>query len=150
MHPILVAGLICGCMDITAALTVYGSMGIKPMRLLQGISSGLLGPAAFQGGVPTAALGLLCHYVVALGAAAVFYLASRKLRFLTEHAVAAGVLYAAVVYFFMQNVVLPLSRAAPRPFVLRGMIIGLVIHVFCVGLPISLAIRRFSAPVQLV
>jgi hypothetical protein len=144
MHPILVAGLICGSMDITAALTVYGSMGVKPMRLLQGISSGLLGPAAYQGGVPTAALGLLCHYGVALGAAAVFYLASRRMRVLTEHAVAAGVLYAVVVYFFMQNVVLPLSRAAHRPFVFRMMIVGLVIHVFCVGLPISLSVRASS------
>ena len=147
MHPIIGAGLLCGTMDITAALTVYGGMGLRPMRLLQGISSGLLGPSAFQGGVPTAALGLLCHYVIAFGAATVFYLASRRLRFLTEHAVTAGVIYAVVVYFFMQNVVLPLSRAAHRPFVLRGMLIGIAIHIVCVGLPISLAVRKLSQPV---
>src|SRR3954469_11492831 len=144
MQAILAAGLICGTMDITAALTVYGSMGVKPMRLLQGVCSGLLGPAAFQGGVPTAALGLLCHFVVAFGAATVFYLASRKLRFLTQHAVISGIAYAVVVYFFMQNVVVPLSRAAHRPFALKMMVIGMPFHIVCVGLPISLSVRKFS------
>lgn len=145
MGAILVAGLVCGSMDITAALTVYGSMGLRPMRLLQGISSAALGPQAFKGGAGTAALGLFFHYVIAFGAAAVFYLASRKLRFLTDHAVAAGIAYGIAVYFFMQNLVLPISRAAPRPFVVKTMIIGLVIHVICVGLPISLCVRRYAS-----
>jgi len=139
------AGAICGAMDITAALTVYGSMGIKPMRLLQGISSGLLGSQAYQGGIPTAALGFVCHFVVAFGAAAVYYALSRKLRFLTDYAIPCGVAYAVIVYFFMQNIVLPLSRAAQRPFVLKFMIIGIVIHICCVGLPIALTIRRYAA-----
>ena len=145
MQAIVMAGAICGTMDITAALTVYGSMGIKPMRLLQGISSGLLGSQAYQGGIPTAALGFVCHFVVAFGAAAVYYALSRKLRFLTDYAIPCGVAYAVIVYFFMQNIVLPLSRAAPRPFVLTFMIIGIVIHICCVGLPIALTIRRYAA-----
>jgi uncharacterized membrane protein YagU involved in acid resistance len=144
MHAILMAGAICGAMDITAALTVYGSMGLKPMRLLQGISAALLGPQAYQGGIPTAALGLLLHFVIALGAAATYYAVSRKLRFLTDYAIPCGIAYAVIVYFFMQNIVLPLSRAAHRPFVLKFMIIGIVIHICCVGLPIALTIRRFA------
>jgi hypothetical protein len=138
------AGAICGAMDITAALTVYGSMGLKPMRLLQGISAGLLGAQAYQGGIPTAALGLLLHFVIAFGAAATYYAVSRKLRLLTDYAVPCGIAYAVIVYFFMQNIVLPLSRAAHRPFVLKSMIIGIVIHICCVGLPIALTIRRVA------
>jgi len=141
---LLCAGLACGCLDITAALVVYGFFGLKPMRLLQGIASGLLGQKAFSGGLATALLGLLCHFVVAFGAAAVYLAASRGLGFLTEQAVISGALYGVAVYFFMQHIVLPLSAAAKRPFSLQIMLIGVVIHIFCVGLPISLCVRRFS------
>jgi uncharacterized membrane protein YagU involved in acid resistance len=141
---LLAAGFVCGVMDITAAIVVYGRFGLKPMRLLQGIASGLLGQKAFSSGLATALLGLLCHFVIAFGAAAAYLLASRALGFLTEHAVVSGVLYGVAVYFFMQQIVLPLSAAAKPPFSLQMMIIGVVIHIFCVGLPIALTIRRFS------
>jgi len=60
----------CGVLDITAALVVYGFFGIKPLRLLQGIASGLLGRRAFDGGLATALLGLVCHFFNAFSAAA--------------------------------------------------------------------------------
>ncbi len=141
---VLSAGLACGVLDITAALVVYGYLGAKPMRLLQGIASGLLGPKAFDGGLATALLGLLCHFFIAFGAATVYFVASRAMRPLTQYAVVSGALYGVAVYFFMNRVVLPLSAAGKRPFSLKLMIIGVVIHIFCVGLPISLSVRRFS------
>lgn len=144
MLALLWAGFACGVLDIAAALVVYGFFGLKPMRLLQGIASGLLGARAFSGGLATALLGLLCHFVIALGAAAVYLVASRFLGFLIEHAVVSGALYGVAVYFFMNRIVLPLSAAAKRPFSLKLMIVGVVIHIFCVGLPISLSVRRFS------
>ncbi len=142
--PVLWAGLACGVLDITAAFLVYGFFGAKPVPLLQGIASGLLGPKAFSGGLATALLGLFCHFVIAFGAAAVYFAASRGIRFLIQNAVVSGVLYGVAVYFFMNRIVVPLSAAAKRPFSLRLMIVGVVIHIFCVGLPISLSIRRFS------
>ncbi len=144
MLAVLWAGFACGVLDITAALVVYGYFGAKPMRLLQGIASGLLGPKAFDGGLATALLGLLCHFFIAFGAATVYFVASRPIRPLTQYAVVSGVLYGVAVYFFMNRIVLPLSAAAKRPFSLKLMIIGVVIHIFCVGLPISLSVRRFS------
>jgi hypothetical protein len=142
MQAVLMAGAICGVMDITAALTVYGSLGLKPMRLLQGIAAGLLGSRAFQGGAATALLGLACHFAIAFSAAAVYYGLGRKFRFLLDYALPCGAAYGVVVYFFMQNIVLPLSRAPQRPFVLKMMVIGIVIHVCCVGLPIALTLQR--------
>jgi hypothetical protein len=144
MLAVLWAGFACGVLDITAALVVYGFFGAKPMRLLQGIASGLLGPSAFEDGLATALLGLVCHFVIAFGAATLFFFASRSVGFLIQHAVVSGVLYGVAVYFFMNLVVVPLSAAAKRPFSLRMMIIGVIIHIFCVGLPISLTVRRFS------
>ena len=144
VRVVLWAGFACGVMDITAAFIVYGFFGAKPVPLLQGIASGLLGPRAFQGGLATALLGLLCHFVIAFGAAAVYFAASRAIPFLIQNAVVSGALYGVAVYFFMNRIVLPLSAAAKRPFSMKLMIIGAVIHIFCVGLPISLSVRRFS------
>ncbi|OLB83436.1 MAG: hypothetical protein AUI12_16340 [Acidobacteria bacterium 13_2_20CM_2_57_6] len=73
-----------------------------------------------------------------------FFVASRAIPFLIQNAVVSGALYGVVVYFFMNRIVLPLSAAAKRPFSLKLMIIGVIIHIFCVGLPISLSVRRFS------
>jgi len=144
LRAVLWAGFACGVLDITAALVVYGFFGLKPVPLLQGIASGLLGPRAFDGGLATALLGLLCHFVVAFGAATAYFVASRALRVLVDQAVVFGALYGVAVYFFMNRIVLPLSAVAKRPFSMKFMIIGVVIHIFCVGLPISLSVRRFS------
>jgi hypothetical protein len=144
MLAVLWAGFVCGVLDIIAAFVVYGFFGAKPVPLLQGIASGLLGPKAFQGGLATALLGLLCHFVIAFGAAAVYFAAGRAIPFLNQNAVVSGALYGVAVYFFMNRIVVPLSAAAKRPFSMRLMIVGIVIHIFCVGLPISLSVRRFS------
>ncbi len=82
VRAVVWAGFACGVLDITAALVVYGYFGLKPARLLQGIASGLLGPKAFEGGLAMALLGLLCHFVIAFGAAAVYSAASRAIPFL--------------------------------------------------------------------
>jgi hypothetical protein len=144
MMALLWAGFSCGVLDITAALVVYGFFGLKPMRLLQGIASGLLGSSAFNGGLATAMLGLLCHFGIAFGAAAVYLWASESISFLNQQAALSGILYGVAVYFIMNRIVLPLSAAAKRPFSVQMMVIGVIIHIFCVGLPIALITRRFS------
>src|SRR5262249_35588099 len=140
---ILWTGLIAGCMDITAAFLHAWSRGGTPGRVLQFVASGLLGPSSFQGGNSTKALGLAIHFFIAFSATAVFYLASRKLTFMTRHAVAAGLLYGLIVYTFMYWVVTPLSLARRGPFNWTSTLIAILIHFCCVGLPISLGIRRF-------
>jgi len=139
------AGLVAGTMDITAAFIVYGFFGATPLRILQGIASGLLGSRTYEGGSATAVLGLVCHFSIAYGAATVFFFLSRHIPFLTRRFIAAGVLYGIAVYFFMARVVIPLSRVHRGPFQFKMMIIGIVIHIFCVGLPIATIVRRFSA-----
>jgi hypothetical protein len=144
LPAILWGGLICGAMDITAALVVYGFMGAKPKPLLQGIAAGLLGPRSFSGGLATAVLGLLCHFFIAFSATTVYFVASRWLPFAVNHAIISGAIYGVAVYFFMNRVVVPLSAAHKFPFSFKMMIIGVTIHIFCVGLPIALTVRRYS------
>lgn len=143
-HPVAVGGSAAGILDILAAFALAASSGVQPVRVLQAIASGLLGPAAFRGGSPAAALGLALHFVIAFGAAAVYYLASRRLPFLVRQAVPAGLAYGVAVYAVMNLVVLPLSRVNVRAQSPRTMAIMIVIHMVCVGLPIALAIQRLQ------
>jgi uncharacterized membrane protein YagU involved in acid resistance len=137
------AGLLCGVLDITAAFVTWGLKGIMPVRILQGIAAGLLGLKSFDGGTPTAALGLAFHFLIAFTAAAVFYAASRKIYFLIEHAVLAGVLYGVAVYVVMYQVVLPLSNFHPTHTV-SSTVVAICTHIVCVGLPISLVVRHYT------
>jgi hypothetical protein len=138
-----VAGLTCGVLDIACTLTLSKLNGIGPMRLLQTVASGLLGPKSFAGGGRTAALGLGFHFLIALTAAGVYYTASRKLGALSEHAVLCGLLYGVAVHLFMSFVVLPLS-ALKRPFSIKAFATQLVVHMLFVGLPIALVVRHFA------
>ncbi len=139
---IFVGGFIVGVIDLVYAIVVYSPR--KPILVPQTIASGLLGRQSYSGGWKTAALGVVLHFVIAFGAATVFYLASRKLRFLVERPFLYGLIYGALVYAFMHIVVLPLS-AAPHghtPFIYKAC--EFVEHWFGVGLPISFSVRRYA------
>ena len=141
---ILRAGLLSGTLDITDALVFYGFRGVRSMAILQSIASGLLGRAAFKGGVSTAVLGLLLHFFIAFTASAVFYFAARKLVFLRRHAVMWGLLYGGAIYLVMNFIVVPLSAVpGPRPAISPiPFINGVLAVVLLVGLPISLIVSR--------
>lgn len=145
LQPIFWGGLIAGILDISAAcLTAYLRRGIPPGAVLRYVASGALGPAAATGGTQAAILGLAFHFVIATGAATVFYLASRRWMFLVERPVLSGLLYGIVVYVFMNFIVLPLSRVARGPMTLSNTLIQVVILMLCIGLPIALIVRRYS------
>ena len=65
------------------------------------IASGLLGPASFQGGTTTAALGLVLHFVIAFGFATFYNLASRPFPALVRQPVVCGLLYGAAAFGFL-------------------------------------------------
>ena len=143
VRAIAITGLIVGAMDITSAFILAILRGSTVTRLLQFVASGLIGPSAFQGGTATAALGLALHFVIAFGVVIVFYIASRRLRVLRDYAVASGLVYGLIVFGVMNLVVLPLSAARPRHS-LTGDLIQIGIHMFVIGLPTALLLRRFS------
>ncbi len=64
-------------LDITAAFALHGARGVHPQRILQSVAGGLLGPASFQGGWRTAALGLLLHFCIATMVVLVYWGVSR-------------------------------------------------------------------------
>jgi glucan phosphoethanolaminetransferase (alkaline phosphatase superfamily) len=145
-------GLICGVLDITAAfIDAKLQFDTGPVRLLQNVAGALLGPATYDGGLATAALGLAMHFSVAYSATTVFYLLSRRFPLLVRWAVPCGLVYGAMVFFVMFRGVVPLTMELKSLYLTtfnhtlpKLRLPQFVIHLFCVGLAIALAVRRFA------
>ena len=146
---IFIGGLIAGAFDITYACAFFGLRNhVSPIRILQSVARGALGQSAFQGGYKTAALGFFFHFLIALIAATVYFIASRALRFMVTHPIICGLLYGACVYFFMYGIVMRFSAIHnllyPWQYPWVVLIPNLLIHMLGIGLPIALATRRYS------
>jgi hypothetical protein len=138
-------GLLAGVGDIAFAFVVSGLNGVGPVRVLHSVAGGLLGASAREGGLATAALGALLHFFIAFVWAAVYWLASRRLRVLVRRPVVCGLLYGLAVYAFMYFVVLPLSAVYFKPsYAPSSVLLNAAGHMLLVGLPIALAARRHS------
>jgi uncharacterized membrane protein YagU involved in acid resistance len=142
IKAILLGGLIIGVLDLLDAFIFFGwRSGAQPVAILHSIAAGAIGrEAARAGGVSTAALGLLLHFVIALLIATVYVVASRTIRALRTHWVICGLIFGVIAYLVMTFVVAPLSNAGPGriTFALPAtpvLINGLLIHAFGVGLP---------------
>jgi uncharacterized membrane protein YagU involved in acid resistance len=137
-------GLLAGVFDITQAFIGFGLLGAKPFRILQHIAGGIFGAHSMEMGWTSAALGLAIHFGIAFTAATVYYLASRVMRLMVEHAVLCGLVYGELVFLFMYFVVFPLSALGPARFNVATYITGPIGHTVLVGLPIALSVRRFA------
>jgi hypothetical protein len=138
-------GLIAGILDITGACVVsWFRSRVPPVRIFQSVAAGIYGSASSSMGAKTAVLGLALHFLIATTWTAIYYATSRKIRFLVNQPIIAGVLYGVVVHLFMNFVVIPLSAIGRRPVTLKGQMIGMTIIILCVGLPIAFIVRKFS------
>ncbi|MBC7899665.1 MAG: hypothetical protein H7070_06390 [Saprospiraceae bacterium] len=141
-QSVVYGGLAVGVLDGLAASISSLLRGGNPIRVFQYVASGVLGKEAFSGGTPTFLLGVLLHFVVALGAAGVYYIACLRFPVLLEKAVLYGPLYGIAVYFVMAYIISPMSLTARSPFSFNGMLIQITIHVLFVGLPIAFLARQ--------
>ena len=150
LKTILIAGAVAGTLDITyACIFNYLRRGTPPMAVLQSVASGAIGrAAAIAGGVKTAALGLFFHFLIATTFAAVYFFASRVVRFMTRQAVISGILYGLCIYLFMYGLVFRYSAihstVYPWSYPWIVLLCNLGIHMFGIGLPIALITRRFA------
>ncbi|MDR7271406.1 hypothetical protein J2X20_004074 [Pelomonas saccharophila] len=138
IQTVILAGLVSGALDILAAFASYASQGATAEGILKYIASGLLGAAAMQGGMGTAGLGLLFHFLLTTGMAAVFLLAALKLPALTLRPWLWGALYGVLTWVAMVYIVVPLSGVTgwklPQGW---NIVSGLLSHIFYVGVPIA-------------
>jgi hypothetical protein len=138
-------GAIAATLDLVYAIVRNGLGGESPLWTLQLVASGWLGSESFNGGAPAGLLGFVSHYAIVFVAAALYYSASRRLPMLRSRAVVCGALFGVLVYLFMNFVVLPVSAFPYQlSYTAARVLEGFVSHALLVGLPIALAIRRFS------
>ena len=62
-------GMFAGAFDLTQAFIGFGLLGATPYRILQHIAGGILGTRSYQMGWVSAAIGLMCHFIIAFTAA---------------------------------------------------------------------------------
>lgn len=144
VRAVLLAALIAGALDIGAAILTNPQV---PARVvLQSVASGWLGGAAYEGGWPTAWLGLASHFAIMLGIAAVYVALAARAPGLGRLWFPAGVGWGIAVWAVMTFAVVPLSASTLPPPDMSAALKGIVIHILCVGLPIAWIARRVPGP----
>ena len=147
LRAIATAGLVVGVLDISSAFVIWWQRGVGVQRGLQGIAAGLLGAKAYHGGMATAGLGLGLHFFVAFVVVSIFYLASRRVPFLTNHPAVSGLCYGIGVYLVMYWFVLPTAFSTFRHR-LANELLAVAIHISLIGLPTAFIVRRYSQPTE--
>jgi len=138
-RAIVWGGLLAGTGDLVFALSYYG----MKLKVFQTVAAGLIGKeAALGGGVATFVLGVALHYGIALIWAAIFCFAGLRLPALLRNATFTGLAYGVIVYFGMNDVVLPLSALHTPFWPPKVDNVALAAHCLVFGLPIALAARR--------
>lgn len=143
-------GLVAGTLDISENIIFNAFRHITPYQIFQYISSGLIGGNSFTMGGASVALGVAIHYAIAMTWTVVFYLLSRRLKFLTRQAAICGIVYGGVVYVIMNFAVLPMTGVphARAAMTLASRISGVLALLFCIGLAIALLVKKFAPPAE--
>jgi uncharacterized membrane protein YagU involved in acid resistance len=122
---------------------VFSLLGQKPFILvLQYVASGVLGNAAFAGGLAIALLGLIIHFLISFVVAGVFILSADRISLLRRNVIFGSILYGVGVFVVLYFVILPLSAAPPVPPKTMDVIELIIEHVLVIGLPLGLFVRR--------
>lgn len=143
LSRLVMAGLAGGAVDFVYATGTALSRGNPPWRPWQGVASGLIGrPAALEGGLGTAALGVATHFAIATAMAAAYVFLARRVPIVAQRPYATAPAYGLILYAVMYLVVLPLRwpQTFPRWDGL-GSIFDIAAHVG-VALAIAFVVAR--------
>jgi hypothetical protein len=148
IRAVVSGGVAATVLDALDAVIAFKTiLGLDPVAVYQFVASGMLGQKAYNGGIATAVLGFAVHIAIAFSSAAIFVVAATKVRVLRDAWFVFGLAYGVAVYFFMNDIVVPLSAIPPAPFSLALFVNGIVAHALLVGLPIAYFARRYLASV---
>ncbi|GIL40280.1 hypothetical protein TMPK1_25170 [Rhodospirillales bacterium TMPK1] len=145
----MLATLIAGTLDFLDVIVFYGIRnGTNPIRIPQSVATGLLGPASFQGGAATAALGTVLHFSIMFVAALVFFEIVRRVSLLTRSWPLTAIAFGLGMFCVMNYVVVPLSAASsssnPTVLVVANQLFA---HIVMCGGPIAYFAIRAARPI---
>jgi len=144
LRSIALGGIMVGMLHlIIQDGLVFSLLGQRSFILvIQYVASGAMGNAAFAGGLATALLGLLIHFLISFVVAGVFILSTDRIPLLRRNIIFGSLLYGFGVFVVLYYVVLPLSAAPPVPLQTMDIIELIIEHTLVIGLPLGLFVRR--------
>jgi hypothetical protein len=138
----LAAGVAAGFIVLVPVLILQLARGVGIVPEMQLAASSLMGMAAYAG-APGLLLGTLLHFFVSIVPAVAYGLVAWRLPAVNRLAWIAGPVLGIIVFFFMGLLVLPHSAfTTPASVTPMPYLPALLIHMFGLGLPIALIIRR--------
>jgi hypothetical protein len=139
---ILLGGFFAGLADWiypTVRTVMAGGSWTRPWK---GVATGLLGPAARDGGLGIVMLGTLLHFFICFGAAAILYFVVSRLKFLPRQWIVLGILHGIAVLLTMNYIILPLSGIGRSIYPVEQLHIHAFWHIVLVGLPTAFFVSR--------
>jgi hypothetical protein len=142
---LLLAALGAAALDLGFAVSFWASEGVPAIRVLQSIATWVLGRAAFEGGMATAALGTLL-YVALMWTLAVLYRGlTRRFPQMLRQPIRFGLAYGALMYGLVFHICVPLLTAAGPASQRPDWIVACVVaYMVLVGLPCAWAAHRMA------
>jgi hypothetical protein len=149
---VAIAGVAAGTIDLAFNTVKALNAGTSVLRPWKGVAAALLGKDAFiRGGDSMAIIGVGLHFLITVGAAAIYYLVAKRQGWLVKHAFLSGLVFGAIFFLAMNYVILPLSVIGHPLYVgWETIAIALPSHIIMIGLPISMIVgwRMKSAQSQ--
>ena len=108
LRQILLAGLAGGAVDLVYASAAGAVRGRSVAQVWQGVASGWLGRAAYDGGAASVALGVATHFAIATLMAGAYAAAAARAPVLIRRWPLFAPAYGLLLYGLMYRVVLPL------------------------------------------
>ena len=140
----VIGGIISGLLHLLIQQGIVFGLILKTpiISSLQFVASGIMGDAAFTGGLATALLGLILDFIMITIMAGVFILSVDRIPLLRRNVIVGSILYGFGVFIVMNLIVLPLSAAPALPAPPLWLRIELVLqHILLIGLPLGLLVR---------
>ena len=140
----VIGGVISGLLHLLIQQGIVFGLILKTpiISQLQFVASGIMGDAAFTGGLATALLGLILDFMMITIMAGVFILSVDRIPLLRRHVIPCSILYGFGVFIVMNLIVLPLSAAPALPAPPMWLRLELVLqHILLIGLPLGLLVR---------
>jgi hypothetical protein len=139
---VAMAGVAAGAIDLGFNTIKALNAGTSVLRPWKGVAAALLGKdAVIHGGDAMAVIGIGLHFLITIGAAAIYYLVAKRQGWLVRHAFLSGLVFGTLFFLAMNYVILPLSVIG-HPLYVGGETIAMALpgHIIMIGLPISLII----------
>ena len=141
----LIGGIISGFLHFLVQQGIVFGLILKTpiISSLQFVASGIMGDAAFAGGIATALFGLVLDFIMITIMAGVFVFSVDRIPLLRRNVIVGSILYGFGVFIVMNLIVLPLSAAPALPAPPVWLLIELVLqHILLIGLPLGILVQR--------